>query len=95
MVPEENEPVPAVFVVERDTSGHLVNVRFRVELINSLVGNKVWHGITAYLVALDVVKPITISKILGNGTLAASCWASDDEDMVVVGNRHFSCLYSA
>ena len=39
--------------------------------------------VSTNLVALDVVESITILKVLGNSALAASCWASDYENVVV------------
>lgn len=48
----------------------------------------------AYLIALNVVEPVTISEIFGNSTLAASCRAGYDEDVMMIGNRHFCSLHS-
>jgi hypothetical protein len=41
------------------------------------------------LVALDVVKPISIREVLRNSALAAPCRASDYQNVVVGGDGHF------
>jgi hypothetical protein len=87
LVAEEDEPVPAVFVVQGNTSSHLVNVRFGVELVK-LVCRHFWSQRVADLISLNVVKTITLGKVLCNSALAASCWSSDDENVVVICDGH-------
>lgn len=41
------------------------------------------HKEMANLVALDVVKSISVREVLCNSALAAPCWTGDDEDVVV------------
>lgn len=50
------------------------------------------HKGVANLVALDVVKSISVREMLCNSALAASCWTSDDEDVVMGRNDHLAGL---
>lgn len=51
------------------------------------------HGSSAtYFISFNVIESVAISKILGNGALATSCRASDDEDVVMIGDGHCGSL---
>ena len=88
---ELSEPVPAVGVGERNALSHLVDVGFGVVLQGVSVCVNKAIGMVNYLIALYVGKIHGLSNKLSDGTLATSCRAGDQPNVVVMVGLGLTC----